>query len=397
VRLAKRSKLEETQLIRRAKILQNPLLSGIALHRELLSCYLPVRTRDARLQAYGSGLRETSFFHESHVPRETIGFFDWNEKQRTFYYGVTAGRDLHYIGLASLATDPKGRGVSRSRAPENIDSNINSLSVSPAGVVAATESGSIHGGNPSLHLVSYADYEWTSRRSGPGLVSLSMSHDISLFCSRANPFLTASESLFAIGMTSGVRLYGASQPQWTIDYMFDLDHDPLSVDWLGPTSLAMGQRGGYITLGDTRSYGSALRLRHPSNVYGLRCVDSNLIVACGIQDSLAMYDMRMPRVGYSRNTLPPSQPVVKYAYKNKYLPNLGFDVCARNGLVAAVDDNAVIQLYSLHTGAVISSDVTGGSEDANGKRLMVSMKFVEIDGIDRLVVSRDGELVEMRW
>jgi len=222
-----------------------------------------------------------------------------------------------------------------------------------------------------------------------------------LWSSAANTFLESSGAELAAGMTGKVELWTAKESEWDLRVFRHLKGDAFSMDWLAPTSLAIGQRNGFISLWDTRSNGSALRLRHPSNVIGLRCANSNNIVACGIEDALAMYDLRMPRVGKPGRWLPQSQPVVRYAYTNKFTPHRGFDIHRKLGIVAAVDENNVVQMYSLQTGASMfpqTAKKTHPSMMVSHGHPIPCVQFVDIgDGEDFLAVSQGDGLVTLRW
>lgn len=278
-------------------------------------------------------------------------------------------------------------------------SRITSVSLSSANIAMATVFGDAT--RAAVHLVTLSNPQPDTAALNESTVIYERRDEESIWTSSANPFLCASESLFAVGMSSQVVLYAAGHSRWSdAQALRRLPGDAFSIDWLSASSLAVGQRGGYITLWDTRSDGSALRLRHPSNVTGLRCVDANMLVACGIQDALAMYDLRMPRVGNPDKSLPASQAVVRYAYKNRDVPGRGFDVDARHGLVAAVDGQNAIQLYSLQTGASLSLPPfqTAASLWPPAVRPPVScLQFTEMGGEDVLLASRGGRLVALRW
>ncbi|KAF3050853.1 hypothetical protein E8E11_009530 [Didymella keratinophila] len=178
----------------------------------------------------------------------------------------------------------------------------------------------------------------------------------------------------------------------------DLSADILALTWLSPSTIAAGCRNGKIHLYDSRSGSSSHILTHPYPISSLsRASDPTRLLCAGLQDTLFLYDTRMPRLPPHRSrdggsinmqnqhyndsyfsTLLPgrhhgntkrrkimakkalkqwSQPVLSFAHANLDDLDLGVAVNERLGLVAAGQDlansNKAIRVSNLWTGKVV--------------------------------------------
>lgn len=160
----------------------------------------------------------------------------------------------------------------------------------------------------------------------------------------------------------------------------DLAADILALDWLSPSTIAAGCRNGKIHVHDLRSAATSHVLTHPYPVSKLvRADDATRLLCSGLQDTLFLYDMRMPRLsagkgipntqghhyndtGYHKrkrrlNRKPwaaSSQPVLSFAHTNQDDLDLHVAVHARLGLVAASQD-----LANCHKAIAVSNMWTG--------------------------------------
>lgn len=416
----KRTKLESKQLIRRAAVLQDPLLSGVALHRELALCHRPLSPLESRVRANAAGFEERHVW-EAPSTRETIGPFAWDGGLRSFVYGTHVGHRNNAVACATLLEeasstrggadeavreedDSVGDGIAPppklvgERLAVGLRSKITSISISPASSIAlATEIGDFH--PASVHILTLTPPYLHHPPTAAQTIIYRRQDEESIWSSAANPHLPPSTSAFAVGMSSQVVLYTVAQGGWSDDQVLrdGLHGDAFALDWLTPTAVAVGQRGGFVTLWDTRARGSALRLRHQANVTGIRCVGPHGVVACGIQDALAMYDLRMPRVGGGAGkSMAASAPVVRYRYRNRDRVAQGFDVSAGLGMVAAVDGEDVVRMYSLQSGVEITMKrerrgLIGIAEAAS------CLQFTEFGGKDILMANKGGRLVSYSW
>ncbi|EON61814.1 hypothetical protein W97_01031 [Coniosporium apollinis CBS 100218] len=199
---------------------------------------------------------------------------------------------------------------------------------------------------------------------------------------------------------------------WTGSKTAETKSDVLALDWLSPNLLAAGLRNASVMLYDMRSGGSALRLRHNGVVTGLRRADDETrLVVCGFPDALCMYDLRMsrepeaPQPGQSgkgkrdrqKPKMPPTAPLLRFEYSNKYRYPLGFDVNAEVGLVAAAEDNGRIQLYSLQSGKRVA-----GVPEVQGNRAephqIKCLRIVEtLDRGTKVLAGVGARIVELAW
>lgn len=80
---------------------------------------------------------------------------------------------------------------------------------------------------------------------------------------------------------------------WNSSTALHRDSDVLALDWLSPTTIALGERSGKIILYDTRSRGHSHILTNPFPITRLkRADDPTRLVCAGIQNSLFLYDIR---------------------------------------------------------------------------------------------------------
>ncbi|ODQ53238.1 hypothetical protein SAICODRAFT_30281 [Saitoella complicata NRRL Y-17804] len=134
--------------------------------------------------------------------------------------------------------------------------------------------------------------------------------------------------------------------------------DVFSTMFLEPDVLAAGCRDGTVQLFDTRvREAGVMKLRHGSSVTHMRNVQDHCLVVNGLQGSLEMYDLRAPRphapsASFGRQT----DPVVSYqGHQNSHTFQLGFDVDAALGVVAAAGDDGSVRLWSLYTGTSLDT------------------------------------------
>ncbi|KAH7074001.1 hypothetical protein BKA63DRAFT_416454 [Paraphoma chrysanthemicola] len=202
----------------------------------------------------------------------------------------------------------------------------------------------------------------------------------------------------AVAASSSVLLFSRSQTgTWdSTTPVTSLNTDVLALDWISYSTIAFGSRDGSIRLYDTRSGGSSHILTHPHPISAIkRGDDQTRIVVSGLNSSLNLYDIRSPRVSrgswtgtddvkpyyhdeYSSNQNHSrrnnkrrkmkqtasnnwSQPVITFPYINAHDPELGIDVHAGLGLVAAAQDletSTTIRISNMWTGQTVKDLTT---------------------------------------
>ncbi|KAJ4309157.1 hypothetical protein N0V94_009057, partial [Neodidymelliopsis sp. IMI 364377] len=121
------------------------------------------------------------------------------------------------------------------------------------------------------------------------------------FAPPTNPFNTtpaAQTEHLAVAASQSLLLFtrSPSGPWNTQTALPSLNADILALSWLSPNTLALGCRNGKIHLHDFRSGGSSHILTHPYPISKLSLADDPTRLVCsGLQDTLFLYDIRMPR------------------------------------------------------------------------------------------------------
>jgi WD40 repeat protein len=184
--------------------------------------------------------------------------------------------------------------------------------------------------------------------------------------------------------------------RWETSTPLSLESDILALDWLSENTVAMGCRNGEIHIYDTRSKGSSNITKHPRPISKLRRADDfTRLVVSGLDNTCMLYDMRMSRpqpqsrtyqedLPPMQNSLsgeserrnnhtrdnrrkrkrhpqftsasyvePPSQPLLRFQHDNAEDLELGLDVHAGLGLVAAAQADTKIKISNLWTGKLI--------------------------------------------
>ncbi|PVH94573.1 hypothetical protein DM02DRAFT_185628 [Periconia macrospinosa] len=225
--------------------------------------------------------------------------------------------------------------------------------------------------------------------------------------------------------------------QWNVTTPFESKADVLTLDWLAPTTIAMGCRNGKIHLYDTRSQGSSTILRHPFPITSLRRADDETRLVCaGLEDSLYLYDIRSSRRSKSsvnsgndhhynkkyfeymypdrrsrkkRRTMQHvasrdwSQPVLTFEHSNKDGSALAIDVHPQMGLVAAAQDNApetpAVRIHNLWTGK-LAKEIERTGPMQNPEKLYQNqiqcLKFMDFEEGVELWSTWSGSIVKFK-
>jgi WD repeat-containing protein 21A len=159
---------------------------------------------------------------------------------------------------------------------------------------------------------------------------------------------------------------------------FQTDSDVFAVDFVGPEGklIAAGCRNGMLSIFDprvgTRHLTAAqpvLSVSHPSAISNLKMVDNErYVLASGLEDTLAMYDLRYIRPsrpvtprspyveGHRNVNASSSQPCVEYkGYSNLHTIRHGFAIREGSKSFAVGCDDGAVKVYDIWSG----SDITG--------------------------------------
>ncbi|KAF2627072.1 hypothetical protein BU25DRAFT_411167 [Macroventuria anomochaeta] len=219
----------------------------------------------------------------------------------------------------------------------------------------------------------------------------------------------------------------------------DLNADVLALEWLNHSTIAVGCRNGKIHLYDARSGGSSHVLTHPFAISKLRRADdATRIVSSGLQDTLFLYDLRMPRLSSRRDrdgklnmrdhhyneayfkTLCPgdhdhkrrklmnrrafakwSQPVLSYSHTNLDDPDLDVAVNSRLGLIAASQNmehsDKAIRVSNLWTGKLVREFDPFGKKGATQQKIRSLRWMDDSDGVMSLWSTWGGDIAAFSW
>jgi hypothetical protein len=175
----------------------------------------------------------------------------------------------------------------------------------------------------------------------------------------------------------------------------------LAVEWLSDNTFVSGLRNGSVLIRDIRqASGLSEAIWHGGAVANLSRIDhsSHYVVANGIPDCLAMYDLRMglPRSGEGQQT---STPVVVYEHSNSEFPSndMGFDVLQNLGLMAAAQGDGSIKIFSLKSGKTITrlwaNPKDGVDLGCASPRPVTGIQIVEEDRGSWRVLASKGPLI----
>jgi hypothetical protein len=244
----------------------------------------------------------------------------------------------------------------------------------------------------------------------------------------------------AVAASSSMLLFTRSQNgTWdSTTRVSSLETDVLALDWISYTTIALGCRDGKIRLHDTRSGGSSHILTHPHPISEIkRADDSTRLIVSGLHDSLFLYDIRSPRISdssnpshdqhynkeYFENLYPGgrnykkrrkmnhiayrhwSQPILTFPHANVDDLELGVDVHASLGLVAAGQNpeaNVAIRVSNMWTGKTVKEfrrDTAASS--GRGDERIRSLKFMNTEDDARggveLWASWGGGVARFGW
>lgn len=327
-----------------------------------------------------------------------IRFFDRDPVSKTIYAvcGENTIQRRHYLGddqAANLRNPAARRRLKALTTQERYGyypwdelgrttSPISSLQYMPSsGALGVTTIGS---DRPPVVLLSDPE------RNGPHIYQKFTPKSCgAIFCSAARPFpsttprhrnsVAARETeLLAVGAQSSLLLFSRSEAgTWDSSPLgSSVGADILALAWLDATTLAAGCRNGKILLCDLRSRRATHALTHPYAIGALARADDPTRLLCGgLQDTLFLYDVRFSSSSSQSSSHNPtashlgsthytpayfsalypggpshrkrktmqhrartqwSQPVLAFSHSNVDDLDVGVAVCARLGVVAAV-------------------------------------------------------------
>ncbi|KAG9204751.1 hypothetical protein G6514_009981 [Epicoccum nigrum] len=433
------------------------------LDREIGFKRRPVYLQHVWPEACMSGVSSAPEPVTSSDDRGAIRFFERDPVSRTIY--AVCGENIvhrrHYLSNDQVGSLQKPEARKRLRALDTqsrygyypwdeigrTTSTVSSFQYMPnSGALALTTIGSER--PPIVHL---SDPE----RDGPHIhQNFTPKACAAIFCSAARPtsFVSPSHpSSIAAGETEHL-VVGAQQSlllfarsssgTWDSSTLLpNLDADILALEWLSHSTVALGCRNGKIHMYDTRSGRSTHALTHPCAISKIKRADDPTRVLCsGLQDTLFLYDARMPRLSSSRHrnaepymdnhhynndyftTIYPgkrnhkrrkllnrkafaewSQPILSFPHTNLDDLDLGIAVNEQLGLVAAAQDtehcDKAIRVSNFWTGKTVREFSPPVQLEAGGKGAkMRDLKWMDDhDGGVRLWSIWGRGIAEFAW
>ncbi|KAL6855359.1 hypothetical protein ACO1O0_006500 [Amphichorda felina] len=136
-----------------------------------------------------------------------------------------------------------------------------------------------------------------------------------------------------------------------------------------------GGRSPKLWMGDLRAPPGTNQwssVRHASSIARLRSVNEHQVVVCGLQSSMALYDVRF--LAQRPNG---AGPLVTFpGYRNEAHMHVGFDACPGLGVVAAAQEDGTVGVFSLSSGRRVRCPALAG-RGAGGGRPVRALMFGE--------------------
>ncbi|KAJ4989072.1 hypothetical protein SVAN01_05510 [Stagonosporopsis vannaccii] len=460
---AKSKRLQKERVVRRHahSFIQSDLDREIGFKRR--SVYLHSIWPAACISGLSSAPNPVTSSDDAGVVR----FFDRDPVSKTIYAvcGENTIQRRHHLGDDQAANLRNPAARRRLRALDTRDrygyypwdelgrttSPVSSLQYMPSsGALAVTTIGS---DRPPVVLMSDPE------RDGPHIYQkFTPKTCAAIFCSAARPTPQTSPhhpntvsgsdtELLAVGAQESLLLFSRSEAgTWDSNTLHtSLAADILALSWLSPNTLAAGCRNGKIHLFDLRSGRANHALTHPYAISGLaRADDATRLICSGLQDTLFLYDIRMPRLSSRHNPNAPksvkhrdtslntsthynaayfsslypgnpshgkrkqlqrrawakwSQPVLAFPHSNVDDLDLGLAVNERLGLVAAAQGGeggakGCVRVSNLWTGRVVR-EFEAARGPAGGK--VRGLKWMHDEGDVRLWASWGAGISEFKW
>ena len=308
----------------------------------------------------------------------------------------------------------------------SFESKISSIQLTLGNIIVATSIGSRH--PPEIKYCTFSESLTNRPRSLERVRTFqdtTSSVSSTLWCADANPYPSSVSDRLAVGTSEQVvQLTFRPDASTVLETAMQTKSDVLALSWLSANVVSAGLRNGSVLLWDSRSRGGTLRLRHPGSVCSLRRFKTeHLLLTAGTQNSLAMYDLRMPRefkspkpdlaetkkVGKGKKSKC-SQPVIRFTgYKNSFHYPAGLDYCEPMGLLAVTQAEGFAKFFSIHNGDCVGATILMAKgehinksyeckDTGNPAHSVNCLRFVE-DGIggQQLLCNRGPMIMNYSW
>ena len=133
-----------------------------------------------------------------------------------------------------------------------------------------------------------------------------------------------------------------------------------------------GGRSPKLWMGDLRTPQGTNQwssVRHASSIARLRSVNEYQVVVCGLQNSMALYDVR-----FMAQRPNGAGPLVTFpGHKNEAHVHVGFDACPEVGAVAAAQEDGTVGVFSLASGKRVRCPALAGRGADRGRPVRALM------------------------
>ena len=363
----------EHSCIQRSSVLKTALSGSVSLQRELGQHESPCKRRDIQAQVFVKNLNLVT----RRIDRQlgSLARFEISTNYNLLVCALhchISGRDLHAIQAGTLFSPTKleNRMQALTNVSPSFSSEISSILPTTNGLLVITSLGGSAPAEIQVHKQADLQSKVVDGFSISSVYfSMTANPHTTLWCASANQNPSSSPDKIVLG-ADGELIELIYRPDAISDLkpVTKTGSDTLALSWLSANVVSAGLRGGSILLWDHRSRGSALRLQHAGTVCSLqRAETENLLLVAGMQDSLAMYDLRMPRIDFndkisgSKNpklnkSIKRTRPFLQFIdYENTYHYPIGMDFCKDLGIVAVSQKDDHVKFFSRHNGNCIGS------------------------------------------
>ncbi|KAL1311706.1 hypothetical protein AAFC00_001808 [Neodothiora populina] len=391
-------KKKATETVKRSRVLQSSLITGIGLSREH-GIASRLTTQEARVAAMGSQFQSSDLLSlkgcESCGKRDTVFDFAMDPATDAIVWGLGS----QSFGRIQYLADPQ-----YTHDLAVFSSEISSISVTSQRTVFGTAHTSSHPGNVFIAGLSEPSDDNAIfpivDSPAPSYLRLG-DEDTDLWTSSPNP--AGGLDIVAIGGSSDVYMVGS---EGTLLQTYHVGADVRCMDWLSPTLAVSGTRRKGVLLFDARAGGSSTRFIHNSGITGVRSLGSGSQILVVGFDGMAVYDVRMPAARiptrhHYHHHQPPSPALFRMPFKTER-PSTALDIYRDASIAAVADDTNVIRLHSLLTGKLIGElgkpDWSVAPNHANPRGAISRMRFSDDgDAKPTLLVSQGPDLREWSW
>lgn len=314
--------------------------------------------------------------HANMACLDNVDLFDIDSRQSRLAYGSNHAGDsrcwaeVTEIPFAGSPQRLAGKGATRSLH----NSELSSINYTPNGSLVSTSYGASNT-KPQVIFIPPGDASVQSQFA---------LNPETCWDSAAKPCNSGPEEV-AVGTSEGLGILTQTGFSWSFTTISKSKSDMLAVGWLNPNVVSVGARNGKVFLFDSRVQQGILRIAHDGPVLGIKQAgnESELVIS-GARDNLNLYDLRMmPKKDRKTRSL------FRFdGYENSAGIRMGLEVLPEVGLLAAANESAGINLFSLRTGALLRELDDFKCRKCTGKQMPIKcIRWVDDPNGDKELVA----------